>query len=235
MHQHAPRGSFRLVGVLLKNFCRTPGARAWRERSRDLQLLITFTFTRLRSGTVARINIFRRLTHSCFALLDYDDGCEVRERERLPSYRHRILNSLQTEAVLVKSKMDRMKSGVSFLLVASLLALFVLVLSAPGIHAWEWCFKCPTDEKYDAACLRSAIPPWPICLAHNAEYFVRNAKESASRCCGDDIRQCRCPKKDTVTFQNKIGEWCAGVASCTAGNDDNEEADWSDVEATAEE
>mmetsp|Transcript_11981 Transcript_11981/g.19864 ORF Transcript_11981/g.19864 Transcript_11981/m.19864 type:complete len:135 (-) Transcript_11981:133-537(-) len=75
-------------------------------------------------------------------------------------------------------------------------------------------FKCPTDDSYDPACLRSVIPPWPICLFKNVDDFVDHAQDSAIRCCGDDTSDCRCPKKDTDKFQDSIGEWCKGVASC---------------------
>jgi hypothetical protein len=49
---------------------------------------------------------------------------------------------------------------------------------------------------------------------HNVEYFVAKAKEGASRCCGDDLTDCKCPKKDTDKFKDNIGAWCADIATC---------------------
>ena len=75
-------------------------------------------------------------------------------------------------------------------------------------------FECPTDDSYLESCLDSVIPPWPICKFHTVEDWVASAKDSSSRCCGDDMSMCKCPKKDTQAFLDKIGEWCDGVATC---------------------
>lgn len=75
-------------------------------------------------------------------------------------------------------------------------------------------FECPTDDSYPQSCLDSAIPPWPICKFHTAESWVDSAKDSATRCCGDDISECKCPKKDTQRFQDRIDEWCDAVLTC---------------------
>lgn len=83
-----------------------------------------------------------------------------------------------------------------------------------SLSSWIKCWKCPKDDSYDPACQRSAIPPWPICLAHGMEYWVSKAKDGATRCCGTNIDDCRCPKKDTDDFQDKIASWCADIASC---------------------
>jgi len=105
---------------------------------------------------------------------------------------------------------------------SSLLPIILVVCSLSGAEAWLSCFKCPTDDKYDKACLKSAIPPWPICLLHDAKFFVDAAMDGATRCCGDDTSQCRCPKKETNAFKDAIGDWCKGVASCKKEGDDTE-------------
>mmetsp|Transcript_16549 Transcript_16549/g.24755 ORF Transcript_16549/g.24755 Transcript_16549/m.24755 type:complete len:146 (-) Transcript_16549:247-684(-) len=83
--------------------------------------------------------------------------------------------------------------------------------------AWTSCpfFECPSDESYPASCTDSVIPPWPICKFHSVEDWVASAQDSATRCCGDDLTDCKCPKKDDEKFLNKIGEWCQGVDSCS--------------------
>ena len=104
------------------------------------------------------------------------------------------------------------------LLRAVAILLSVFFFAAASVDAEGFCFKClfkcPKSDAYDPACLRSAIPPWPICLFHSVDDFVDHAQDSATRCCGDDISACRCPKKNTDKFLNDIGEWCRGVASC---------------------
>jgi hypothetical protein len=92
--------------------------------------------------------------------------------------------------------------------------LVTLLASSAQAGLFAFC-SCPTDDRYSAECLKSSIPPWPICLFHDAEYFVEKAEDGATRCCGGDITDCRCPKKDTEKFQEAIGEWCDGVKTCT--------------------
>lgn len=76
------------------------------------------------------------------------------------------------------------------------------------------CFKCPTSDDYSHECLEHVLPPWPICLSNDAEYFVEKAKDSVPRCCSDDLSECRCPKKDTPKFLDKIDDYCEGVQKC---------------------
>jgi len=90
-----------------------------------------------------------------------------------------------------------------------LLSLLVVLLSSP-VEA----LFCPKDDSLDPKCLENIIPPWPICLFHDVDYFLSKSLDGSSRCCGDDISECKCPKKDTDKFKSKIGEWCAGVATC---------------------
>ena len=105
------------------------------------------------------------------------------------------------------------------MLIRSLL-LFVLFSTSDASswlsNLWSKC-SCPTDDSYSAECLKSAIPPWPICLcgSHSAKYFVDKAVESAGRCCGDDLSKCTCPVKNSTCFQDKIGAWCDGVETCS--------------------
>jgi hypothetical protein len=97
--------------------------------------------------------------------------------------------------------------------------------TAASSSLWEkaWnCFHCPTSDQYDPLCLTNALPPWPICLFHDVDYFVAKAKDGATRCCvGDDLSECRCPKKDTPEFLDKIGDWCDGVQKCMPCDDTN--------------
>mmetsp|Transcript_34557 Transcript_34557/g.101559 ORF Transcript_34557/g.101559 Transcript_34557/m.101559 type:complete len:132 (+) Transcript_34557:157-552(+) len=81
------------------------------------------------------------------------------------------------------------------------------------------CLKCPDDPSLPIGCLKNIIPPWPICLFHDVDYFRRVALDGATRCCDGedaaaDMSECRCPKKDTAKFVDSIGDWCKGVASC---------------------
>jgi hypothetical protein len=94
----------------------------------------------------------------------------------------------------------------------------VLLVASSATFGYGFCFKClfecPTSDAYGPACLRSAIPPWPICKFKTVDAFVEHAKDSATRCCGDDLSECKCPKKDTPEFMEAIDNWCKGVASC---------------------
>jgi len=111
-------------------------------------------------------------------------------------------------------------SAIAVLLVVLVLATWAL--ATPSVEAKGFCFKClfhcPKSDDYDPACLRSAIPPWPICHFHSVDDFVDHAQDSATRCCGDVTSACRCPKKNTDRFRNKIDQWCRGVASCGGGD-----------------
>ena len=117
-------------------------------------------------------------------------------------------------------------------LLISTLALLAPAATAEGFCFW-CLFQCPTDDSYGSACLRSVIPPWPICKFRTIPDFIEHAKESATRCCGDDLSDCKCPKKDTDKFMQDIGPWCQGVASCPSGDEPTEvvaEAEAADVE-----
>jgi hypothetical protein len=52
-------------------------------------------------------------------------------------------------------------------------------------------------------------------LLKSSNEWVDKAIDSASRCCGDDLSECKCPKKDTEKFFDKIDEYCNGVATCS--------------------
>ena len=75
------------------------------------------------------------------------------------------------------------------------------------------CFHCPTrsENNYSAECLKVALPPFPICWFHSADYFVAKSLSGALRCCGKDTSDCRCPKKDTPAFMDHIDDWCQGI------------------------
>ncbi len=85
-----------------------------------------------------------------------------------------------------------------------------------GLTAFNDCpfFECPTSDSYPESCLDSVLPPWPICKFKTVDDWVACSQDSATRCCGDDLSECKCPKKDTEAFLDKIGDWCAGVATC---------------------
>ena len=81
------------------------------------------------------------------------------------------------------------------------------------------CLKCPDDPDLPIGCLKNIIPPWPICLFHDVDYFRKVALDGATRCCDGedaaaDMSACRCPKKDKAQFLDSIGDWCKGVSSC---------------------
>mmetsp|Transcript_4651 Transcript_4651/g.6049 ORF Transcript_4651/g.6049 Transcript_4651/m.6049 type:complete len:144 (-) Transcript_4651:251-682(-) len=81
-------------------------------------------------------------------------------------------------------------------------------------------FHCPRDDSYPPSCLDNVIPPWPICLFKSVDEWVEKAQDGASRCCGYDLSECKCPKKDTDQFLDKIDAWCDGVDTC--GDEKNE-------------
>ena len=95
-----------------------------------------------------------------------------------------------------------------------LVLLVLLLLPYTEAEGWLSCFKCPTDVSYDTKCLKSAIPPWPVWLFHDAKYWVDSALDGATRCCADNSIDCRCPKKDTKRFKENIVAWCVDVAGC---------------------
>ena len=103
--------------------------------------------------------------------------------------------------------------------ITSLLYLLVLATSISSVQSRLSlaCFKCPTSDDYSPECIDAISPPWPICLLHSADYFVDSAIDSATRCCLEDgdLSECKCPKKDTAKFLNKIGDYCKGVEICT--------------------
>lgn len=90
-----------------------------------------------------------------------------------------------------------------------LLLSLLIIASVSPIESW-----CPTSEDYSQTCLDAITPPWPICMLYSAEYWVSSAIDSATRCCGDDLSECNCPKKDSPDFLAKIGAYCDGVATC---------------------
>lgn len=103
--------------------------------------------------------------------------------------------------------------------ITSLLYLLVLATTISSVQSRLSlaCFKCPTSDDYSPECIDAISPPWPICLLHSADYFVDSAIDSATRCCLEDgdLSECKCPKKDTAKFLNKIGDYCKGVEICT--------------------
>ena len=92
------------------------------------------------------------------------------------------------------------------------------------------CHKgCPVDddENFDVRCLEAAMPPYPICTKLSPAEWVKKAVDGSSRCCGDDLSECKCPVKDSEIFLNKIQAHCDGIEICkpqllaleTAGNE----------------
>jgi hypothetical protein len=77
------------------------------------------------------------------------------------------------------------------------------------------CHKgCPKDDSYDPKCLASAMPPYPICTRQTPAEWVKKAIDGASRCCGDDLSDCKCPVKESDHFLSKIGAHCDGIEIC---------------------
>lgn len=75
---------------------------------------------------------------------------------------------------------------------------------------------------HDSFLLYSSFSIGPICLFHDAKYFLAKAVDGASRCCGDDTSKCRCPKQDTDKYKKSIGDWCAGIAKCPQSTAEDE-------------
>eukprot|EP01083_Nonionella_stella_P215641 775965_1 len=74
---------------------------------------------------------------------------------------------------------------------------------------------CPTDPNISQACLDAVLPPPMVCAfspGKTAQDYVDHAKDSATRCCGDDISACKCPVAGEAPFQAKIGDYCKAVA-----------------------
>ena len=92
-----------------------------------------------------------------------------------------------------------------------LVSVVVLVIAS---LKWFGSLECPTSKDYSPNCLATVLPPWPICFIHNADYYVQKAKEGATRCCLDDLKDCRCPKTDSPKFLDNIQGWCEGVQKC---------------------
>lgn len=74
---------------------------------------------------------------------------------------------------------------------------------------------CPTDDSFDPKCLESVMPPYPICNKLPASEWVKKGIDGASRCCGEDLSECKCPVKDSEKFLDKIGPHCEGIKTCT--------------------
>lgn len=119
-----------------------------------------------------------------------------------------IESSKESAAAIV----DRL-SLATMMMRSLLLSLLLILFSSPAQALFD-CFKCPTDMNLNPKCLINVLPPWPICLLYDIDYFVAKAVDASTRCCGDDISKCHCPKKDTDDFKSRIGDWCAGVATC---------------------
>jgi hypothetical protein len=90
-------------------------------------------------------------------------------------------------------------------------------------------WSCPSPDdfiasnpEYTSNCVESSIPPYPLCLFHDVEYFVNSAIASASRCCGNmndaDYEQCKCPLKSQLWWQEKIIGWCEDILECPDSN-----------------
>ena len=129
------------------------------------------------------------------------------------------------------------KQKFSQLLVLVILSAFALLLLTSSSKCPF--FECLKDDSYEKACLDSVIPPWPICKFKSLKDWVEKAKNGATRCCGNDLSECKCPHKDTDIFKEKIGPWCDAVNKCPG--DSGEEAEtkssseeWSNEKITSE-
>lgn len=93
----------------------------------------------------------------------------------------------------------------------ALLILGIVAGEATYAHDGDGSVLCPKDDNISQTCLDAILPPFPICLGRTAAEWVDHAKDSATRCCVDDMSQCKCPKKDTDAFKAKIGAYCKAV------------------------
>ena len=118
------------------------------------------------------------------------------------------------------------------LLLATALVLIIVATYESGF-CFKCIFQCPKSDAYGPACLRSVIPPWPICKFKTVDAFVEHAKDSATRCCGDDLAECKCPKKSTPKFLEAIDGWCKGVASCGCREGGEEDCPPANLQAIA--
>lgn len=114
--------------------------------------------------------------------------------------------------------MSKQKKIFSFLVLVVLTTSALLLLTSPSKCPF---FECQKDDSYEKACLESAIPPWPICKFKSTKDWVEKAKDGASRCCGDDMSECKCPSNETKTFKKKIGPWCEGVSKCSNATEED--------------
>ncbi len=94
------------------------------------------------------------------------------------------------------------------------LSVAILYLFVSPIHSRLHCGKCPTTDNYTEECYKNVMPPWPICLMHSADYYAEKSIDSASRCCQEDLSECKCPAKGTEKFKQRIGAFCEASEIC---------------------
>ena len=97
-------------------------------------------------------------------------------------------------------------------------AVVVSATEETDIH-WGHCteFDCPSDPAF-GECQNKLQPPFPICCKKTVAEWIESAKDSATRCCGGDLTDCKCPVKDKPKFLNKIPDYCSAVAACSTAN-----------------
>lgn len=86
---------------------------------------------------------------------------------------------------------------------------------------------CPKDPDVSPECTAAIYPPFPICLKKTAKEWIEHAKDASTRCCGDNIDECKCPAKDGPAFQGQIGGYCnavkeGGACEATDGGGDHD-------------
>ena len=97
-----------------------------------------------------------------------------------------------------------------------LICTWTFVLGNWGSGDWTSNENCASDPVFSDECMRAVRPPYPVCEFKTPAEWVAKAQESVGRCCGDDLSECRCPKKESERFQAKIEGHCAGVAACSS-------------------
>ena len=113
-------------------------------------------------------------------------------------------------------------NGKRMMVIRSILLIYAaVVVSATeetDIH-WGHCseFDCPSDPAF-GECQNKLQPPFPICCKKTVAEWIKSAKDSATRCCGGDLTDCKCPVKDKPKFLNKIPDYCSAVAACSTAN-----------------
>merc|ERR1712127_418169 len=98
----------------------------------------------------------------------------------------------------------------------SLMYILVLALFATVAYAYDSHHELDVKLEHQEvdqpdSCLKNIRPPKFVrkwLPHHDTKWYVENAKEGASRCCGEGLSECRCPIKNFLIFKKKIAAHC---------------------------